>query len=113
MTASGDGDLQVNRRRSAKWYILATISAVLTAGIALAAAWQLRQEYAAERASMEVRARITAKLQAAALAQPLWVFDQAQTDKLVEALTVDPDFKGVVLIDGQGKLMASLSLIHI
>ncbi len=97
------GRPQGGRRRSAKWYILATISVVLTVTVALAAIVQMQQEYGAARASLQVRAGITARLQAAALAQPLWVFDQPQTERLVEALVADPDFRGVVLSDPQGK----------
>jgi len=103
MSNSSTAPHQSKRRRSAKWYILATISIVLTVSIALAAALQLRQEYNGEKASMAVRAAITTKLQAAALAQPLWVFDQPQTERLVEALVADPDFRGVVLSDTNGK----------
>lgn len=94
------------RLHSASWYILVTITVVITVSISLAAAFQLRQEYVSEVTSMEVRAGITAKLQAAALVQPLWVFDQGQTEMLIDALTVDPDFKGLVLSDGQGKSVA-------
>jgi methyl-accepting chemotaxis protein len=95
------------RHRSAKWYILFTISLVLTVGVSIAAALQLRQEFRSESTSLEVRAGITAKLQAAALVQPIWVFDQGQTESLVEALTVDPDFKGVVLADANGKTIVT------
>jgi methyl-accepting chemotaxis protein len=103
MTEGGAPVKSAKRLHSASWYILVTIACVLTVSIGIAAALQLRQEYVAEMASMQVRAKITAKLQAAALVQPLWVFDQGQTETLVDALTVDPDFKGVVLADGQGK----------
>ncbi|MBC7908364.1 MAG: methyl-accepting chemotaxis protein [Rhodospirillaceae bacterium] len=103
MTEGGAQIKGARRLHSASWYILVTVTCVVTVSIGVAAALQLRQEYAAEISSMEVRAKITAKLQAAALVQPLWVFDQGQTEMLIDALTVDPDFKGVVLADGQGK----------
>jgi methyl-accepting chemotaxis protein len=107
MSGKGAQPTGTKRNRSARWYILFTISIVLTISIGIAAAVQLRQEYRAESTSLDVRARITAKLQAAALVQPLWVFDQGQTESLVDALTADPDFKGVVLADAQGKAMVT------
>ncbi len=95
------------RGRSAKWYILVTISLVLTVCIMGAAALELRKDFATQSESLAVRAKITAQLQAAALVQPMWTFDEHQTDQLIQALKEDPAFKGVILRDGQGKTVTA------
>jgi signal transduction histidine kinase len=56
-----------------------------------------RTEAVSERAGLEARTRALAERLAAALTLPLWNFDRAQVDKVVESVMTDREVYGVVV----------------
>ena len=66
--------------------------------------WQLRQEGAAQLAT---RASLVVAVQADALAQPMWDIANEQVERMLGALTRDPDFLSAEVISPKGKRVAT------
>ena len=57
--------------------------------------------YGGQEELLRTRAQLVARLQAAALAKPMWELDTIQIIKLVRALETDPSFLGSAIVDSQ------------
>ncbi len=62
--------------------------------------------------SLERRATLLSQVEALSLARPLWDLDRAHINTTLVALSRDPDFVGVEVIDDSGKIFASLGKMH-
>lgn len=61
-----------------------------------------------QRELLETRAELIARLQASALAKPMWELDTTQIKTLIVALEMDPDFLGAAIVDAStGDIMDS------
>jgi hypothetical protein len=64
-------------------------------------------ESAQQRESLvKARGQLLANIQATALGVPFWNLDQDQIDGIIAAMSADPDFVAVRLLDAKGKEMA-------
>jgi methyl-accepting chemotaxis protein len=94
------------RRRSLLRRIL-LLAAVLVAVIfTLKGSIQIVESARQREALVRTRGQLLANIQATALAVPYWNLDQDQIDGILMAMTADPDFLAVRLLDAKGKVMA-------
>lgn len=67
--------------------------------------------YTTQEELLSVRAQLISRLQAAALAKPMWELDTAQIQTLIVALEMDPEFRGAAIVDtATGEVMSNHDL---
>ncbi len=93
------------RRRSLRNTLLLATLPVMFAIMLGALGLTARTAADAQRRSLETRAENTVRLQAAALATPLWNFDAGETESLLDALARDPDFVAATVLGPDGRVL--------
>ncbi|HYE00407.1 MAG TPA: methyl-accepting chemotaxis protein [Alphaproteobacteria bacterium] len=91
------------RRTSIKWRTLILLALGLLAIFGATGFLQVRSSSAEREQLVQTRGELLAKIQAEALAQPVWNLDEDQMARLLVALAADPDFAGARLLDKAGK----------
>ena len=88
-------------------FLLIIVPLVLISALGFAAAFTISAERSA-RQSLELRMEKVAEIQADSIAGPLWFINYRQLDLVLNAMTNDPDFLGLVVIDENGMKIRAL-----
>jgi diguanylate cyclase (GGDEF)-like protein/PAS domain S-box-containing protein len=94
------------RRFSLRAKTLAAASLGVAALLAVDGVISVRTAWRDGRAALLERAELLAGVEADALAMPLWDFDDAQVGAVIDALSLDPDFRAALVRDADGKPLA-------